>query len=70
MMTMDVEVILVGILWRISIACMVRGYILRAGQNESFSREERLCGVRRPFSFFKDFFLLAALWIRQKLGKN
>ncbi|MCI0486581.1 MAG: serine/threonine protein kinase, partial [Blastocatellia bacterium] len=25
--------------------------ILRAGQNENFSREERLCGVRRPFSF-------------------
>ncbi len=33
-------------------------YILRAGQNENFSREERLCGVRRPFSFFRDFFLL------------
>ncbi|MCI0489454.1 MAG: hypothetical protein L0229_22910, partial [Blastocatellia bacterium] len=32
--------------------------ILRAGQNENFSREERLCGVRRPFSFFRDFFLL------------
>ncbi len=40
------------------------------GLHESISREERLCGVRRPFSFFKDFFLLAALWIRQKLGKN
>ncbi|MCI0485757.1 MAG: hypothetical protein L0229_04065, partial [Blastocatellia bacterium] len=36
----------------------VRGVILRAGQNENFSREERLCGVRRPFSFFRDFFLL------------
>ncbi|MCI0488599.1 MAG: hypothetical protein L0229_18585, partial [Blastocatellia bacterium] len=32
--------------------------ILRAGQNESISREERLCGVRRPFYFFKAFFLL------------
>ncbi len=40
------------------------------GPHESFSGEERIFGVRRPFSFFKDFFLLAALWIRQKLGKN
>ncbi len=40
------------------------------GLHESISREERLCGVRRPFYFFKAFFLLAALWMCRKLGEN